>query len=577
MDLAETTTPKDVPKKLGHKRTDTVGEHSHRQAIQDEFTAPPPPEGTGNHLLVTAIQSRETVEKLNLDLIESEVRYRTLFDLCPIAVYSCDATGVIQKFNQCAVDLWGRAPASGDTDERFCGSHKLFRMDGTFMSHDECPMAEVVSGKLPEVHDGEVFIEFPNGKRIAVVVNIRPLKNAQGVLTGAINCFYNVTDRKRAEDELREAGERFRFMAESMPQKIFTAQANGVADYFNQQWMEFTGLTLEQIRELGWKEFIHPDDLAGTIYAWRHSMESGEPFQYEHRFRGANGSYHSHLSRALPQRNAHGDVTMWIGSNTDIQAVRDQEERLRRSEKMAAAGQLAATMAHEINNPLSAVTSALYLLQTHDTKPDESVSTLIALASSELARVSRIVKQNLSYHREGIKPRDLDLGGIVNESLQIFSKQFEKAHIELKRKIQSTMLLGFPDELRQVIDNLLRNALEAMPNGGVLTVSARASSDWTGRHNRGKGVRLTIADSGCGVPKEYRARILEPFFTTKTEKGNGLGLWVSQGIIAKHDGVMSLRSSDAANKSGTIISIFLPFHSQASKNQARQRNQISQN
>ena len=130
------------------------------------------------------------------------------------------------------------------------------------------------------------------------------------------------------------------------------------------------------------------------------------------------------------------------------------------------------------------------------------------------------------------------------------------------------MLLGFPDELRQVIDNLLRSSLEAMPGGGVLTVSVHASFDWTRRHNRRKGARLTIADSGCGVPKEYRKRILEPFFTTKTEKGNGLGLWVSQSIISKHDGVMSLRSSDTEGKSGTVISIFLPFHSNPPKTQA---------
>jgi PAS domain S-box-containing protein len=568
MDIVGTTTPKDVPRKLERKRTNK-SEHFRQQTAKDEFPALLPHKGTEKRLPVTAVQSREAVEKLNLELIESEDRYRTLFDLCPIAVYSCDAAGVIQKFNQCAVNLWGRTPAPGDTDERFCGSYKLFRTDGTFMPHDECPMAEVVSGKLAEVHDGEVFIEFPNAKRIAVVVNIRPLKNAQGVLTGAINCFYDVTERRRAEDELREAGERFRFMAESMPQKIFTAKANGVADYFNRQWMEFTGLTLEQIRDLGWKQFIHPDDLAETISAWQQSIKTGEPFQCEHRFRGANGSYRSHLSRALPQRDAEGNVTMWIGSNTDIQAVRDQEERLRKSEKMAAAGQLAATMAHEINNPLSSVTGVLYLLGNQETKLDESVNTLITLASSELARVSRIVKQSLSYHREGAKPRELDLGGIVNESLKIFSEQFQKAHIELKQKIQSTMLLGFPDELRQVIDNLLRNALEAMPSGGALNISVRVSFDWTRCVNRRKGARLTIADSGCGVPKEYRARILEPFFTTKTEKGNGLGLWVSQSIISKHEGVMSLRSSDRADKSGTIISIFLPFHFSSGKTQAQ--------
>ena len=136
-------------------------------------------------------------------LRESEKRYRTLFDLFPVAVYTCDASGVIQRFNHRAVELWGREPAPGDTDERFCGSFKLFRADGSFMPHERCPMAEVVSGKIRAVHDMEVLIERPDGSRVSVVVNIRPLKNERGEVTGAINCFYDITERKQAEQAQR--------------------------------------------------------------------------------------------------------------------------------------------------------------------------------------------------------------------------------------------------------------------------------------------------------------------------------------------------------------------------------------
>ena len=129
----------------------------------------------------------------------SEERFRTLFNLSPVAVYSIDTLGVIQSFNHRAAELWGRQPTLGDTDERFCGSFKLFRPDGTFMPHNECPMAEVVSGKVSEVHDGEVNIERPDGSRVTVIVNIGPSKNERGEVTGAINCFYDITDRKDAE------------------------------------------------------------------------------------------------------------------------------------------------------------------------------------------------------------------------------------------------------------------------------------------------------------------------------------------------------------------------------------------
>ena len=147
--------------------------------------------------------SQEAIDTLNLDLRESEERYRTLFDLVPVAVYTIDSAGVIQTFNRRAAELWGREPALGDTDERFCGSYKLFRPDGTFMPHAQCPMAEVVTGKLSEVRDAEVIIERPDGSRITVVVNIRPHKNQRGTVIGAINCFYDITQRKLNEESLR--------------------------------------------------------------------------------------------------------------------------------------------------------------------------------------------------------------------------------------------------------------------------------------------------------------------------------------------------------------------------------------
>jgi signal transduction histidine kinase/ActR/RegA family two-component response regulator len=138
----------------------------------------------------------------------NEERYRTLFDLGPVAVYSCDASGVIQEYNRRAVELWGCEPAAGDTDKRFCGSFKLFRPDGRFMPHDECPMAEVITGTLLEACDEEVVVERPDNSRITVVVNIRPLKSDRGAIIGAINCFYDITARKETEETLRDSNRR---------------------------------------------------------------------------------------------------------------------------------------------------------------------------------------------------------------------------------------------------------------------------------------------------------------------------------------------------------------------------------
>lgn len=240
----------------------------------------------------------------------------------------------------------------------------------------------------------------------------------------------------------------------------------------------------------------------------------------------------------------------------NAQTIRIQEERLRKVEKLAAAGQLAASLAHEINNPLASVTNTLYILQNFSSLPVDA-NELVATASSELARVSRIVKQSLSYYRVDKAPKEIDLAEIVRESLRIFEEKFRKAALTVSSSIHPLTILGFGDEIRQAIDNLLLNAIEATPRGGRLAVSLRWSRNR--KDPREPGVaRLTIADSGSGIPKDQLPRLFEPFFTTKAEKGNGLGLWVVRGIVAKHEGSIRIRSSTESSHTGTVISILWP-------------------
>ncbi len=165
---------------------------------------------------ILARQAADLIErkKAQESVRESEEHYRILFDLGPVAVYSCDASGVIKEFNNRATELWGRIPALGDTDERFCGSFKLFRPDGSFMPHEQCPMAEVVSGRISEAQDAEVLIARPDGTQVTVIVNIRPLKNERGEIMGAINCFYDISQRKQAEEALQRAHDELESMVE---------------------------------------------------------------------------------------------------------------------------------------------------------------------------------------------------------------------------------------------------------------------------------------------------------------------------------------------------------------------------
>jgi len=193
----------------------------------------------------------------------SEERYRILFELGPVAVYSCDVSGVIRDFNKRATELWGRAPAAGDTDERFCGSSKLFNSDGHFMPHDQTPMARVLSGRITVVRDVEAMIERPDGTRIIVVVNIRPIKNRRGEITSAINCFYDITERKAAV----EAQHRIEVLAASNEELILEIAQRKVvesalkkSERHYSQLLEKSDLMQEKLRQLSRQILLAQED-----------------------------------------------------------------------------------------------------------------------------------------------------------------------------------------------------------------------------------------------------------------------------------------------------------------------------
>lgn len=241
----------------------------------------------------------------------------------------------------------------------------------------------------------------------------------------------------------------------------------------------------------------------------------------------------------------------------DITQRRQTDHTLRSSEHLASAGRLAATIAHEIRNPLDTVSNLIYLLR-HEPPSSMVASQYLDLASEELARIAQITGQLLTFHREARAPVEVDLAQALQSVLVLFAPQIRKAHVDVEQRFEAApSVRGFPGELRQVFSNFISNALDAMPNGGKLILHLRESRLTSDPARR--GVRITILDTGAGIPAGVRKNLFAPFFTTKGEKGTGLGLWVSRGIIEKHEGTIHLASRRRAGKSGTAFSVFLPF------------------
>jgi len=251
--------------------------------------------------------------------------------------------------------------------------------------------------------------------------------------------------------------------------------------------------------------------------------------------------------------NREGDAILEI--QRDITAQMQAEEALRQAEKLAAMGRVAGIIAHEINNPLEAITNAFYLLRNHPSL-DEEARYYASLAEQELQRASHITRQTLSFYRESRQPISIAIPELLNNVVELQQRPIVTNHIDLQKRYSSSALIqGFPGELRQVFLNLIGNAIQAMPQGGTLRLCVRDATD---RQSGTRGVAISVIDTGAGIRPEDARRLFQPFFTTKSAKGTGLGLWISKGIIQKYEGRISFRTLRSGTRACTCFRVFLP-------------------
>src|SRR6478735_6951628 len=319
------------------------------------------------------------------------------------------------------------------------------------------------------------------------------------------------------------------------------------------------GIEVEKFdgRYESWMESIVPEDRQQVHQSITNALASKSEYEVQYRVYMADKSLHWLEARGRTIVISDLPVRM-LGVAMDVTSRKAAEQTLRQSEKIAATGRLAASIAHEINNPLASVMNALYILRTNSKMPDSALI-YVKTAEEELARVVHITKQTLGFYREISSPVMSSVPQLFEEVLAAYDARIEQSQITVHKDFSDVgPLAAFPSELRQVFSNLVLNAIEAISGPGNIYIRVRNGHDGRDR----EGIHVTVADDGCGIPAENMPQIFEPFFSTKDSKGTGLGLWVSQGIVQKHQGKLRVRSRTDEARHGTCCAVFLPFATQ---------------
>jgi len=334
------------------------------------------------------------------------------------------------------------------------------------------------------------------------------------------------------DDALKKERERFRFMAESMPQKIFTARPDGYTDYLNRQFMEFTGLPAEQMIGGGWTQFVYPDEVEENVALWRHSVETGEPFRFEHRFRRADGNYRWHLTRAHAMRDADGNIIMWIGSSTEIHEQKEKEEALRRANDDLQ--QFAYSASHDLREPIRNVTvySEMIATRYRDVIDAEGQMFLGFLVEGG-RRLAMLVNGLLAYTSAGtaeLPQAQADSNAVLKHSLRSLAEAIRESGGEVTYDPLPEVYMG-EAHLQQVLQNLISNALKYRDqNPPRIHISAfRQSSDWC----------FSVKDNGIGIDPQYKEKIFGLFKRLQHDRnydGTGIGLAICKRVLERYGG-----------------------------------------
>ena len=490
-------------------------------------------------------------------LAASEAQFRVLTDMNPQFIWMGTAAGEVSYANQRFLEYIGKQHAPDDSG----------RWVEAFAAVDRQRVIDTWTRSIQTGEDYNVEARLIRDNDQAARwfhVRAQPMRNDAGEIVNWLGVAIDIHESRTFAETLRAQQmetERQRAELES----IYENTPIGLALFdpvefryqrINDELARTIGLPKEQILGRSILEVVPSVVTIGELFR---QVATGKPVQnqiVEGEQAGQPGVMRSWNVNYFPIRDSTGAITGITSASLEVTQQRKAEAALMQSEKLAAVGRLASSISHEINNPLEAITNLLYLVAQAADLPQE-LKVYVHMAQSELSRVSQIATQTLRFHRQAVGATSVTAAQLVNAVLNLYQGRLSNSGIQVDARYRSsTEILCFENDIRQVLNNLIANAIDAMRTGGQMLIRAHdATEAASGR----RGVRITIADTGHGISASTQKRLFEPFYTTKGLNGTGLGLWISSEIVKRHQGRLTLRSTQDPVRHGTAFTLFLPL------------------
>jgi PAS domain S-box-containing protein len=474
------------------------------------------------------------------------------------AIISKDLNGIITSWNPAARRVFGY------TAEEIVGQSILRLIPEDLHSEEDEILKKIRAGE--RIDHYETIRVRKSGERFPISVTISPVRDKTGQVTGASKIARDVSERHRLDDSRAQLAAIVDFADDC----IISKDLNGIIKSWNHGARRMFGYTSEEMIGQSMLGLI-PKDLQYEEDEILRKLRAGERIDhYETTRARKNGELINVSVTISPIRNNLGEVVGASKIARDISDRKRMEKLLIQSEKLAATGRMAAAIAHEVNNPLESLMNLIFLARQNCLGSPKAQDFLLT-AESELERVSHIARQTLGYYRDTGSPAEVYLHDLIENVLTVYRSKLLASGVVVECTFNDLRRISVSQgEMLQVFSNVIVNALDAMKAGGKLFISLRKTTA-----QEEEGIKAVIRDNGIGIDQENLERIFEPFFTTKGNLGTGIGLWVTKQLVENRGGQITVTSSTEKGKSGTNVTIYVPFAAPERKGTARNNETIS--